>query len=71
MKHFPDSHTGMNIKLKIDDMLERLDLASSEHTEIPLFAVNDSAANAKKAIQLSENLIQVLCAIHNSVLRMG
>ena len=64
MKHFPDSHTGMNIKLKIDDMLDRLDLANPEHTEIPLFAVNDSAANAKKAIQLSENLIQVLCAIH-------
>ena len=61
MKHFPDSHTGMNIKLKIDSMLDRLGLANSE---IPLFAVNDSAANAKKAIQLSEHLIQILCAIH-------
>ena len=60
MKHFPDSHTGMNIKLKIDSMLDRLGMSNSEHPKIPLFAVNDSAANAKKAIQLSEHLIQVL-----------
>ena len=59
--HFVEKHTGRNIKLRLDEMLESLGLL-----ELPVkkFVVNDNAANAKCAIRLSDRLCQYLCKIH-------
>ena len=58
---FPARHTGKNISLSLDAMVEELGL-SDGHWE--LFAVNDNAANVKLAIKLSQFLSQYLCDIH-------
>ena len=44
MAPFPASHTGKNIALGLDAMLEDLQLDSEDWE---LFAVSDNAANAK------------------------
>ena len=65
VRYFPDRHTGVNIKLTLDDMIGILDLARpGQSHDIIKYVVNDNAANAVLAIQLSPNLSQVLCAIH-------
>ena len=56
VKHFPDSHTGVAIKLKIEDMICALGL---NEANILKFVVNDNAANAVCAIKLSPDLNQV------------
>ena len=58
---FPARHTGKNIALGLDAMLEDLGF-SGEQWE--LFAVNDNASNVKLAIRLSRHLKQYLCSIH-------
>jgi hypothetical protein len=58
---FPARHTGKNISLSLDAMVEELGLADG-HWE--LFAVNDNAANVKLGIKLSQYLHQYLCDIH-------
>ena len=58
---FPARHTGKNIAMGLDAMLEDLGL-SGEQWE--LFAVNDNASNVKLAIRLSRHLKQYLCSIH-------
>ena len=58
---FPARHTGKNIALGLDAMVEDLGL-SGEQWE--LFAVNDNASNVKLAIKQSRHLKQYLCSIH-------
>ena len=61
VRHFPDNHTGVNIKLNIDDMISRLRL---DTLKIDKYVVNDNASNAVCAIKLSPDLTQILCANH-------
>lgn len=68
VRHFPDRHTGVNIKLQLDEMIEALDLTSSD---INKYVVNDNDASAVLAIKLSPNLVQILCAIHTLQLSVG
>jgi hypothetical protein len=58
---FPASHSGKNISIGLDAMIEELGLGSGQWE---LFAVNDNAANAKLGVKLSRHLNQYLCAIH-------
>jgi len=58
---FPASHTGKNISLGLDAMVEELGLAGPQWE---LFCVNDNAANVKLGIKLSRHLNQYLCDIH-------
>jgi hypothetical protein len=55
VSHFPSPHTGVNIKLKIDNMITGLGL---DTPDVEKFVVNDNAANAVLAIKLSPNLNQ-------------
>ena len=61
IKPFPDRHTGVNIHLELDSMIDALGLKTDD---IALYAVNDNASNMKLGIRLSENLIQYFCDIH-------
>ena len=61
MAPFPARHTGKNISLGLDAMLEDLQLDSEDWE---LFAVSDNAANAKLGVKLSRHLKQYLCSIH-------
>lgn len=61
IKPFPGRHTGVNIALELDSMIEDLGLKKDS---IFLYAVNDNAANMKLGIRLSENLLQYFCDIH-------
>ena len=56
---FPASHTGNNIALGINDMVEEFGLAGPQWE---LFSVN--AANVNLGIKLSRHLNQYLCDIH-------
>ena len=58
---FPASHTGNNISLGLDAMVEGLGLDGDQWE---LFSVNDNAANVKLGIKLSRHLKQYLCDIH-------
>ena len=58
---FPASHSGNNISIGLDTMIEELGLDGSQWE---LFAVNDNAANVKLGIQMSSHLSQHLCDIH-------
>ena len=58
---FPARHTGKNISLSLDAMVEELGLA---YGNWELFAVNDNAANVKLGIKLSRYLCQYFCDIH-------
>ena len=51
----------MNIALELDSMIDALGLKSDN---IPLYAINDNAANMKLGIRLSDKLIQLCCDIH-------
>ena len=61
MAPFPASHTGNNISLGLDAMVEGLGLDGDQWE---LFSVNDNAANVKLGIKLSRHLKQYLCDIH-------
>ena len=61
MAPFPAAHSGRNISLGLDAMLEELGLVGEQWE---LFAVNDNAANVKLGIKLSMHLNQYLCNIH-------
>ena len=54
-------HTGINISLCLDEMIESLGLGSDKFN---LFSVNDNASNMKLAIRLSEYLTEYSCKIH-------
>ena len=58
---FPANHTGKNIGLGLDAMIESLGLADGDWE---LFSVNDNASNMKLGIKLSMYLKQYLCDIH-------
>ena len=58
---FPARHTGKNISLGLDAMVEDLGLDTGDWE---LFSVNDNAANVKLGIKLSLYLKQYLCDIH-------
>ena len=58
---FPARHTGKNISLSLDAMVEELGLSVGDWE---LFAINDNAANMKLGIKLSLYLNQYLCDIH-------
>ena len=58
---FPASHTGKNISLGLDTMIESLGLDGQQWD---LFCVNDNASNKKLGIKLSKHLEQYLCDIH-------
>ena len=61
IKPFPDIHTGVNIHIELDSMIEALGLKTDD---IALYAVNDNASNMKLGIRPSENRIQYFCDIH-------
>ena len=58
---FPARHTGKNISLGLDAMIDDLGLTGEQWD---LFAINDNAANVKLGIRLSRHLMQYLCSIH-------
>ena len=58
---FPANHTGKNIALGLDAMIESLGLDDGDWE---LFSVNDNASNMKLGIKLSLHLKQYLCDIH-------
>ena len=61
MQHFPQRHFGSVIALKLDRMLESLELTDPE---VLKFCVNDNAGNMQKAIRESIYLEQYLCDNH-------
>ena len=61
VRPFLDKHSGSNISLCLDNMIESLHLNSSEFL---LFSVNDNAANMHAAIDQSEYLRELNCSIH-------
>ena len=61
IKPFPQRHTGLNISLSLDQMIEQLGL---DGQEFHLFSVNDSAANMVLGIKMSEFLKEYTCDIH-------
>ena len=66
VKFFPEAHKAVQIKIALDEMIERLEV---DNPELKKYAVNDNAANAKAAIRLSNYLIQYLC--DNHTLQLG
>ena len=60
-KPFPERHTGFNIQLCLDSMIEHLRL---DNPTMELFFINDNASNMKLAIKKSNYLTQYLCDIH-------
>ena len=61
MAPFPARHTGKNICLGLEAMVEELGL-DGEQWE--LFSINDNASNVKLGIKMSRHLQQYLCDIH-------
>ena len=61
VKPFPERHTGVNIRLELDGMIEQL---AMDTVDIAKYAINDNAANMKLAISESQYLIQYFCDIH-------
>ena len=58
----------MNIKIKLDQMIEILNLEAASLLKV---AVNDNHAPHKKAIFLSNYLVQYLCCNHTLQLAIG
>ena len=58
---FPARHTGLNISVGLDAMIEELGLDDGDWE---LFSVNDNAANVKLGIKLSTYLKEYFCSIH-------
>ena len=61
MRYFPDKHSGRNISVSLDEMIEELGL---HQNDIQLVSVNDNASNMKLAIRLSGYLSEYYCDIH-------
>merc|ERR1712208_254404 len=61
LRYFPEKHTGKNISVSLDNMIEALGLAIEN---IELFSVNDNASNMKLAIRMSSYLTEYNCDIH-------
>ena len=61
VKPFPQRHTGKNIKICLDAMIEELGL---HELDIKLVSVNDNASNMKLGIRLSNYLEEYNCDIH-------
>ena len=61
VKPFHKRHTGFNIQLCLDSMIEDLGL---DNRTMELFCLNDNASNMKLAIKKSNYLTQYLCDIH-------
>ena len=61
VRPFPERHTGKNISLVLDKLIENLGLNS---LDFHLFSVNDSASNMLKGIRDSSYLVQYTCDIH-------
>ena len=61
VRYFPEKHTGKNISVSLDNMIEALGLAIEN---IELFSVNDNASNMKLAIRMSSYLTEYNCDIH-------
>ena len=62
VKPFPVRHTGVNISLGLDRMIESLGLQGGNRK---LWSVNDNAANMKVAIRESQYLTEYNCTIHS------
>ena len=60
-KEFKESHTGKNISLELDKMIEGLKL---DIEELDMWSVNDNASNQKLAIKLSKHLKPYYCDLH-------
>ena len=66
VRNFHGRHTGENIKAELTDMIGTFEMPE----DIPIYAVNDIAANAKLAISLS-SMLEYLCANHTLQLAIG
>ena len=56
-RHFPEQHLGSSITLRLENMIERLNL---ESLPLSMYAVNDNASN-----MIYQKLFTVVCA-HSS-----
>ena len=63
-KPFDNRHTGVNISLSLDEMIEQLKLDGNDDAKFRLFTTNDNAANQKLGIKLSDYLQEDPCKIH-------
>ena len=61
VRPFPEKHSGKNISLSLDSMIEELGLTS---LDINMFSVNDNASNMKLGIKMSHYLSEYNCDIH-------
>ena len=61
IRPFPQNHTGVNISVCLDEMLEKFGL---DNIDWDLFSVNDNASNMKLGIKLSKYLTEYNCDIH-------
>ena len=61
VKPFPAKHTGVNISLSLDRMIESLGLQGGNRK---LWSVNDNARNMKVGIKESQYLTEYNCTIH-------
>ena len=61
MRYFPDKHSGRNISVSLDEMIEKLGL---HQNDIQLDSVNDNASNMKLTIRLGGYLSEYYCDIH-------
>jgi hypothetical protein len=68
VKPFPERHTGKNISLGLEEMIQELNLLNEG---IDLVCVNDNASNMKLGIKLTPGLDQYLCDIHTIELCLG
>lgn len=66
VRNFHGRHTGENIKAELTDMIGTFEMPEG----IPIYAVNDNAANAKLAISLS-SMLEYLCTNHTLQLAIG
>ena len=66
--YFPVSHSGANIKVEIDRMIQELRL---NYPELSKYVIHDNASNAKKAFKLHEYLEQLFCLNHTMELALG
>ena len=66
VKNFQGCHTGANIEAELSDMVGSFKMPEV----IPIYAVNDNAANAKLAISLS-SMLEYLCNNHTLQFAIG
>ena len=59
VSYFPQRHTGMNIKLKVEKMLQALEIR-----DLNLFICSDNAANCKLGFSLLPGVEQMFCINH-------